>query len=290
MIPAAAQSVDPAAEINRKIEETLLASGSYGSDLSWITDGNRTQVIQNLLERYNHPEINSPGYIKVALVRAGHWDTILGLIEDLKTPAKNKDALMYADERIIPYLMPLVYNGSTADPNPHNPGDDVFFMPVRHSAISHVLGRIVNCEAFPAKTRKWAKDLRANQNGHNYKDEAWVGLITSWWEHNQDAIREKRYKDATWLPSYRGVPINRTPEEMRQIVEYLEQENATRLAKRTGPADAPGEYVRSSTPRPGEMSGENPEGKPSKLFWIGIGGLVTIAGYTFWRRFAAKNA
>ena len=287
VVQVTAQSVDSAIEINRKIEETLFASGSYDSDLSWITERNRPLVIQNLLERYNHPEINSPRYIKEALVRAGHWDTILELIEDIKDPRNNDlDSLIYLNQEIIPYMMPMVYTGSTASPN--LPGDDVLKYPVRSYAIRMVLGTIIKCEAFPQKTRKWAESL--SRNGVDYKDEEWVALVTSWWEHNKDAILEKRYKDATWLPTYKGVPIDCPPEEMRKKVEYFERKYATRLAKITGKADAPGGLARNSLPSQGGPSEISPDAHPSRFFWTGIGGFLTVICYILWRRFTIKDA
>ena len=283
-----AELITDAVVINQKIEETLLSSGASGRDISWITSENRSLVINNLLEKYSHPELYSLEYIREALVRAGHWDTILGLIENLKDPKKDTTSLRYANEEIIPYLMPLVYTGSTSAEN--SSGSDVIRRSPRSNAIYDVLGKIWQCEEFPQKTQKWAKDMSSNNRSNGPTDEAWVGLITSWWEHNQDAILEKRYKDATWLPTYKGVPINRTPEEMQMIVDYFVKENAARLAMRIGPADAPGVLPRSTTSRPGETAVENVEEPPSMLLWIGMGAIVTAVGGFLWRRLAAKNA
>ncbi|MGL4400320.1 MAG: hypothetical protein ACRCXD_10660 [Luteolibacter sp.] len=291
LIQVLAQAVEIDSGLDQKIVDTFFSANSRQSDLSWITDENRQMVIENLQRRAND-QYEGP-YVREALAQAGHWDTILGLIEDLKDPLKETDLLRYANQEIIPYLMPLVYSGATTVSRPgssESSGCFVMLRPTRQRAIGHLLAKIRDGESFPSKTRKWAEEMGKNSLSLVQTDEAWVSLLTSWWEHNQDAILEKRYKDAKWLPTYRGVPINRTPEEMRQLVEYLEQENATRLTKRSGPADGPGEYVRNTTTRPGETSGENPEGMPSKLFWIGIGGLVTIGSYTFWRKFAAKDA
>ncbi len=274
-------------DIDRRIESDLLTPwrNDKEKDLAWLTADIRPLVIQKLLARNDNPE-RSKKYTLEALVKIGHWETILGLIEDMKTPLKDTDGLMYANEEIIPYLMPLVYSGSTESPN--LPGVDVFKNPVRLSAIQRVLGKIQKCNDFPEKSRKWASEL--GSNGENYKDEAWVSLITGWWEHNKDAILEKRYKDATWLPTYKGIPIDCLPEEMRKKVEYLEKKYATRLAKIAGKADAPGERARNSLPSQGGPSEIIPDAHPSRFFWTGIGGFLTVGCYIFWRRFTIKDA
>lgn len=282
-----AESIMDPAEIDLKIEETLLPSrGGHGSDISWINDENRQLVIEGLQQKANDPD--AAPYVKTALVRAGHWETILGLIDDLKDPGKETESLMYANEEIIPYLMPLVYTGSTIASN--LPGSDVIRNSPRANAVGTLLGKIRKCEGFPQKTRKWAEEMSNNNRAFGYLDEAWVSLLTSWWEHNQEAILEKRYKDAKWLPTYKGVPINRTPEEARQIVDYLEQENAKRLAKRAGPADAPGDTVRRRGAGPGEATAEKSEETPTKLFWICVVAVVAAAGYYVRSKLTAKPA
>lgn len=287
LIQVLAQPVEIDNGLDQKIVDAFFSANSRQSNLSWITDENRQMVIENLQRRAND-QYEGP-YVREALARAGDWDTILGLIEDLKDPLKNTDSLKYANQEIIPYLMPLVYSGATTVSTSECSGCFVMLRPTRHRAIGHLLAKIRDGESFPSKTRKWAEEMGTNNLSSVQTDESWVSLITSWWEHNQDAIRDKRYKDAKWLPTYKGVPINRTPEEARQIVDYLEQENAKRLSKRSAPTDIPEVASNGFDKRPEKTTGTISEKTPSKLIWASIAAFVAAFSYYVWHRFVAKT-
>lgn len=263
---AVAQSEMTQTELDQRIETTFFSANSRRSDLTWITDENRPLVVKLI---HNRPDDPYGPYIKGALARAGHWETILSLVQDINDPLKDISPLMYADEKIIPYLMPIVYNGSTENPNIKYPGD-VILRPAKATAIGCVLGIISKSERFPPKTRKWADAL--SRNGNKYRNEEWVALITSWWEQNRKAIEEERYKDATWVPTYKGRPITDTPKESRLVTDYLEQEHAKRLAKRDGVPDETDTILKK------------PDDSSTAPIWVSIGAIVSAACFHLWRK------
>lgn len=201
-----AQSTSLDVDIQSKVEETLLSTRAYNSDLSWITDENRHLVFEELFRRRDKSDDDRS--VTAALARVGHEDTLKMLAEELKDPSRFRPDIMYAPENAIPYLMPLVYTGSLEDPNLKNPGC-IVANPVRQTAMSTVMGNIRRSNKFPVATREWAERMRYSTSylvgmTRNYQTDEYRDLITSWWEHNQTAIVEKRYEDATWLPRYNG--------------------------------------------------------------------------------------
>ncbi len=220
-------------EIDKKIRDTLLSPAPHDSDITWITEEVRPIVISKLLQRVNNPYEGRN--VEEALVKSGHLETIQKLIEELKQGNHRSDALSFASEIAIPYLMPIVYTGST-EQRKMLPGEDIMFMPVRDRAIGHVLGKIMKSNNFPLESRKWAEEM--GFHGIKYKDEKYVALVTSWWENNQTAILEERYADATWLPRYKSKPITFNPREAASRKAYEENERITRRTKRPGGDDS----------------------------------------------------
>lgn len=197
-------------EIRLKIEQTLLPPFSHGTDSSWITNENRNQVFEILLGMMKIPENITTSYIEEALVKSSHEETIKGLVEKMKDPVFSHRALFVATEIAIQHAMPMVYSGSTEDPNKYGThGWDVVFTSVRERAISFVLSCIARSNEFPRKTKEWAEKMMSEEIRD--KDENYVNFITSWWEKNQTAVLEKRYVDAAWLPNY--------PEELSALVQ-----------------------------------------------------------------------
>ncbi len=192
-------------------------------------------VIEKLLKSISIKAKPSRSYDEEKLVRIGHLETILNLIEELKNGNHRSDALSLASEIAIPYLMPIVYTGST-EQRKMLPGEDIMFMPVRHKAIGHVLGKIMKSNNFPLESKKWAENM--SYYGIKHEDEKYVALVTSWWENNQTAILEERYADATWLPRYKGKPVTFNPREVASRKAYEENERVTRRTKRPGENDS----------------------------------------------------
>jgi hypothetical protein len=194
-------------DIDKKVQDTLLASGSYDSDLSWITNANRPMVFQSLLDKIDKIKNQYPAetttYEEDALVRIGHEETTKRLVETLANPHRTRRCIYTATEIIIPYAIWWVYNGSTENPN--KPGWDVIRNSVRENAMWVIVGNISIGKNFPQATRQWAEKLAVGPYDKMGSD-ACVALVKSWWEHNQTAILEKRYADATWLPLYKGKP------------------------------------------------------------------------------------
>jgi hypothetical protein len=255
-------------EVHAKVETTLLAPGSDESDISWITDGNRELVFDDLLRRKR--EQNSSDKIIAALARVGHEKTLKMLADDLKTPKGYDRGLLAAPENAIPHIMFLVYDGTTDDPNITSPGD-VVLEPVRKTAISRMLGRVTKSKKFPSNTRSWAKKMSELLwvdmiGAQTYKNEKYVGLITGWWEHNQTAILEKRYADATWLPLYKG-----------RLAVMDEAEIAERKMDRQR-----GKFPWFAT---GATFAETARANP--WHWLGLGALVGLA---LWRILRWKSA
>jgi hypothetical protein len=206
------------AEIEKKVQETLLASGSFDSDLSWITDSNRSLVFEFLVNRVQNPGTVSPAAIKThaedALVRIGHEETTKRLVETLSNPNLTRSCLYSATEIIVPHAMWWVYHGSKEDPNSPN-GYCMYRYPIRVNAIGVVISNIGISKKFPEATRKWVNSLDVGTS-QKMNTDAFVGLITSWWEHNQTAILEKRYADATWIPLYKGRPASMNEAELAE--------------------------------------------------------------------------
>jgi hypothetical protein len=260
-------------EINAKVETTLLAPESYESDISWITDENRELVFDDLLRRKR--EQNTRDKIIAALARVGHEKTLEMLAEDLKIPKGYDRGLLAAPENAIPHIMILVYEGSTDDPNITSPGD-VILEPVRKTAISRVLGRITKSKKLPPDTRLWAKrmsellwvDMIGTQT---YKNEKFVCLVTSWWEHNQTAILEKRYSEATWLPLYKGRPA--VMDEAELVKREMDKQREHFPWFTTGATFA-------------ETAKANP------WHWVGLGVflIAAVAGFCRWLSRKKQNA
>ena len=216
--PASGKSMAEWDDIDKKIWETLQKPHPDETDQTWLTPEMRMIVIDKMLkEAENQSFSNSSNrdQAEKVLVMLGHEETVRRLVEKMKNPKARLGALSEATEIALPYLMPMVYSGSTEDPNEYGtPGWDVILLPVRDRAIGSVLGCIRDGRNFPAETRQWGKRM-ANMES-KYWDGRFISLITSWWEHNQTAILEKRYADATWLPRYKGRPSVLDREEIQE--------------------------------------------------------------------------
>jgi|GEM_PF-4942919 len=52
-------------------------------------------------------------------------------------------------------------------------------------------------------------------------------LVQQWWEHNKDAILAEKFSEATWVPTYKGVP-DVYSEDYRNEPEYRTYTTSTR--------------------------------------------------------------
>jgi hypothetical protein len=260
---AKADSIIDLESIERMVEVTLLLPSSSKSDISWITDENRTIVFQIILDKIEKSKKENAGRIyeshEDALVRIGHEETTKRLVETLANPFRTRDCLYPATEIIIPFAMWWVYHGSKEDPN--QPGWDVIRYPVRVNAVGVVLNNIARSKKFPEATKKWVRslDLGTPQKINN---DAFVGLVTSWWEHNQTAILEKRYADASWLPLYKGRPA------LMNEAEIAER----KMDKQRG------KFPWFAT---GATYAETAKANP--WHWLGLGALVCLAVWSIFR-------
>jgi hypothetical protein len=214
--------IEPYDEIDLKIYQTLGAR-YQGQDQSWLTDELRPLVIEKILKRR---EKSSKAFKNVSdeqLVSIGHIETIQRMVEESQTDRNNHVLIDSATEAAIPYLMPIVYTGSTEIPKATG---DIGYSSIRDYFVLATLRAIMRSNFLPEETKAWEKKIRYNSKR--------VDLLKQWWENNQTAIIEKRYSDATWLPRYKGRVAIYDATEMAERKADEERERANREARRTG--------------------------------------------------------
>jgi hypothetical protein len=199
--------------IDRKVNETLLPPNSRKSDITWINDQNRQMVYDSLIQKMNLPEYRSQSYVQEALVRVGHPETIKHLIS-IATSDRNNYALFNAATMdAIPYLMEAINDKSIETISPPLTGD-VGYSSTRDLFAITVCRAILKEPTIDPVTHAWADRMESEIGGPPQAEQR-MNLLKQWWVKNQQAIIEKRYADATWLPMYKGKP---------SVLDWTEQE------------------------------------------------------------------
>ncbi len=208
-------------ETDVQIYEKLGPREMENNDRSWLTSEVRAKVHERLLSY----EGWSRGAVTARLVAAGHEGTIKELVANMLVTGKSDDILWeYANEEAIPFLMPAIIHGSPDVPQ--NDGD-MAYIGARRGAVHAFLMAIRYCDKFPPITLQWAEKMEYNLR---YTDDNWIALITSWYEHNEAALLEKRYADATWVPRYKGKPTGISMEEARLREAHFGNQQRQRIA------------------------------------------------------------
>jgi hypothetical protein len=263
------QPVEPD-EIDSKVAKTIITRRADKIDDSWLTPDLRTIVIGRLLKRAedaSQDRMVRESY-EDALIKLGHVETIRARAEKMKEPRFGSAGLDWAPEVAIPYIMPLVLEGSTEEPY-MEPGSDVILTPVRDVAFLTVLLIVVRRDGFPDETRAWAGSLKDKLHGPAKEQRA--RLLVQWWEKNQTAIVEGRYSDAGWLPRYKGRPSTLSDEELNERKQDAEEARAGRRVAQVGSPDE----VQSVSPRFGTGA----------RFWITLAATgLLVVGFLHWKR------
>ncbi len=213
-------------ETDVQIYEKLGPRSMENNDRSWLTPEVRAKVYERLL---GYITAAPPGGrvegVKMKLVATGHEATIKELVANMLVTGKSDDILWeYANEEAIPFLMPAIIHGSPIDP----PNDgDMAYIGARYGAVHAFLMAIRHCDKFPPITLQWAEQMEHNLSD---EDDNWIALITSWYEHNEAALLEKRYADASWVPRYKGKPTGISVEEARLREAHFENQRRQRIA------------------------------------------------------------
>ena len=169
------------------------------ADFSWVTSQNRDAVIARMKLMRSDPGNSNPDAtvdIDVALSKLGDEETTARVIGEfieggggLITP--------HVTEIALPYMVNALY---TADTTPRG-GGDVFGPSMRGTVLTQFLLSIQRSRLFTDETRQWAWETLYSQHLMPEEEvERRVKLVQQWWEHNEKAVMEKRYRDATWLP------------------------------------------------------------------------------------------
>ena len=141
LCPTSIWSAEQYDEIDLKIYQTL-GTSYQEQDQSWLTDELRPIVIGKILAHRS----KSTAYKYISdeqLVSIGHVETIQRMVEESQINRNNNKVLLRAStEETIPYLMPIIYTGSTETPKPD--GD------IGYSFIETMVGEKPNCD--PRKT------------------------------------------------------------------------------------------------------------------------------------------
>ena len=199
-------------EIDMKIKDINNSVVHNDSDYLWMTEDVRKEVIKRLLLLIESGDANQAQIAEEKLVKIGHKETIEKLTNDLYNSHK-KNTLEYgATVESIPYLMKGVYQGSAL---PVERVSDTAMPSVRNRFAYAVLYAISHSASLPWESRQWADKMVRCIIG-NSEDESRIDLLKLWWEKNQDAILEKRFEDATWLPRYKGQVSYLGWEEVRE--------------------------------------------------------------------------
>ena len=292
-----AESIMDSAAIDKKIEETFFPpSAAYPptrfdvtmwNDVLWITDENRSIVIEKLRERYDQSGIDSPDLLEKVLVLAGDRDATRRMVEKIKDPRSNTDALLLAPEEIIPLLIPLICVDPSGSVGAQDAADSQMELEVRKRAYEHLRKRINDNFQLPQLTIKWMWqglhfDTVENAN-------ASAALLAEWWKNNKTAILEKRYQDAKWLPYFKD-PDEEHFRKMRETKE-LEMLAAMEESRAKGPATNSASV--SASKKSLKISPARLNRIPSemifKLTYIGIGIIFGAMCCYFWHRLTTKT-
>ncbi len=212
-------------ELDLKILRNIESPREENHDLSWITEEVRPLVVDRLLQISASKSKSARWAIDEKLVIIGHAETIKRIVEELRENPYAGNSLSELTEEGIPYIMPLVYSGSIEKPSITS---DVIVPSIRTTAASCLLASIKYSKKLPSETKNWASQII----GTAKQEDKCINLLIQWWEHNKDAITEKRYADATWLPMYKDKPATFSASEMKEREADGELEQTTRKARR----------------------------------------------------------
>ena len=288
--------MDPAT-IDKKIEQTFFpTSAAYSptrfditlwNDVSWITDENRFIVIQKLRERYDQSGIDSPDLLEKVLVRAGDRDATRRMVEKIKDPRANTDALVFATEEIIPLLIPLICGDPSGSVGDQKAADIQMELEVRKRAYEHFRNRINDKFQLPQLTISWVWEGLSFDTVENANTSG--AALAEWWKHNKTAILEKRYQDAKWLPYFKD------PDEgyFRKMRETKELEMLAAMEESWAQGPATNSALANTSEEPLKISPARLERTTSKMFFklsnIGIGIILGAVCCYLWHRLTTKT-
>ena len=188
-------------DFDRKV---IAFSGNPASSATWINDSNRLRVIQRLKIMRSAPSNRShPEYIDISLVSLGDEEATARIAEQ-RLENRGGLAASHFTEIALPYMVNALY---TADPKPTVAGvdGDVGKPSRRQNIVMSFLSIIQGSRRFTDETRQWAwETLNVPRILAEEEVEEQAALAQQWWEHNEKAVMEKRYRDATWLPAMAG--------------------------------------------------------------------------------------
>jgi hypothetical protein len=262
----------------------------FAKEQAWLATAPREMLIDGLVKE-RQAALVAKNYSAATdaarrLVMLGHAETIQELVETIqRRPYGGNPIEGSPTETTIPYLIPLLFRGSTIP-------DPVYVSPIRGDVTARDRAALAIMQAlrrrlvFPDDTRRWAEKM--SRTLLYPMREQRVDLVKQWWEHNKQAIEEGRYSEATWLPpDYKGEPSCLSLEEVNELKAKQTQDlTSRRAANSIDPAAA-------ASSRKAEESTSMSETKRSTGQTIGIilAALFTIVATLVWklRRAAAKS-
>ncbi len=192
-------------------------AGHPASEATWISEQNRDLVIQRLkLMSSVGDYTDRKEYIDVSLVSLGDEEATARVAEQ-RLEGGGGFAASHLTEIALPYMVNALY---TAD-SKIIAGGDVIHPSSKQSIVMSFLSIIRRSRQFPDETRQWAwETLNAPRILPEEEVETQAELAQQWWEHNEKAVMEKRYRDATWLPAMavaKNLPPMPDPDDARRI-------------------------------------------------------------------------
>lgn len=176
-------------------------AGHPASEATWFSEQNRDLVIQRLkLMRSMGDYTDRKEYIDITLVSLGDEDATARIAEK-SIEGRGGVAASYMTEVALPYMVNAFY---TADPNRMIPGDggDVGGPSRKEGIMSHFFSIIRRSRLFTDETKQWALENFSLTTGLPKEEvEKKAELAQQWWEHNEEAVMAKDYRNATWLPA-----------------------------------------------------------------------------------------
>lgn len=164
------------------------------------------------------PALESQRKAAAALVVSGDAPSIARLVYALRQGSVDAAQLLfdYPSINTVPYLIEDIQRGSRDALPGDYAGDDVTrgFPSVRDAAAKIVLRCIGTAPDLPESAHDWVKKL--NQAGLMVADEDIQDNLIVWWIHNAAALKERRYRDASWVPSIRL--ISETPSAIAALI------------------------------------------------------------------------
>ena len=190
--------------------------GSESAVGSWVNNENRDLVIQRLKAMRLVPNTKTrDDSIDSALVALGDEEATARVAEQ-RIEGGGGFAASHLTEIALPYMVNALY---TAD-SKIIAGGDVIHPSSKQSIVMSFLSIIRRSRQFPDETRQWAwETLNAPRILPEEEVETQAELAQQWWEHNEKAVMEKRYRDATWLPAMavaKNLPPMPDPDDARR--------------------------------------------------------------------------